>query len=84
MGRVLGLHPVVAITALVIGGDLFGIWGALFASLTAGVIQAVLVSAWAEWRETHADQFPSTRPDRDDHKADGLAATPAEQEVGRT
>ena len=82
MGRVLGLHPVVAIIALVIGGDLFGIWGALFAAPVAGVIQTVLVAAWAEWRETHPDQFPSVGGA--DRKPESPVAAPAEHEVGRT
>lgn len=59
VGRVLGLHPVVAIIALVIGADLFGIWGALFASPVAGVIQSVLVALWREWRDAHPEQFAS-------------------------
>lgn len=60
VGRVLGLHPVVAIIALVIGGDLFGVWGALFASPVAGVIQSVLVALWTEWRDAHPEQFGAT------------------------
>jgi predicted PurR-regulated permease PerM len=81
MGRVLGLHPVVAIIALVIGGELFGIWGALFAAPVAGVIQAVLVAAWAEWRETHLDQFPSAGGG--ERKPESLVAAPLEHEAGR-
>jgi predicted PurR-regulated permease PerM len=59
IGRVLGLHPVAAILALIVGADLFGIWGALFASPVAGIIQAVVVALWSEWREGHPEDFPA-------------------------
>jgi predicted PurR-regulated permease PerM len=58
IGRVLGLHPVVAILALIVGADLFGFWGALFAAPVAGVVQALLVALWTEWREAHPEEFP--------------------------
>jgi predicted PurR-regulated permease PerM len=59
-GRVLGLHPVVAIMALVAGSELFGIWGAVFGAPVVGLLQAILVSAWTEWREAHPEQFQKT------------------------
>ncbi|HEY4386329.1 MAG TPA: AI-2E family transporter [Ktedonobacteraceae bacterium] len=62
VGKAVGLHPVVSLTALVAGAELFGIWGALFASPVAGVVQALLVSIWAEWREHHPEQFPEKDP----------------------
>lgn len=58
VGRAIGLHPAVSIFALLAGAELFGLWGALFASPVAGVIQAVFVEIWHEWRETHPQQFP--------------------------
>lgn len=58
VGKAVGVHPAVSIVALVAGGELFGIWGALFASPIAGLIQAVLTELWREWRELHANQFP--------------------------
>ena len=58
VGRAVGVHPAVSIFALIAGGELFGIWGALFASPIAGIIQAILTEIWREWRETHANQFP--------------------------
>ena len=57
VGKAIGLHPVVSLAALVAGAELFGIWGALFASPIAGVIQALLVAVWTEWRETHPQEF---------------------------
>ncbi|MGH2516278.1 MAG: AI-2E family transporter, partial [Ktedonobacterales bacterium] len=58
VGRAIGLHPAVSIFALLAGAELFGLWGALFASPVAGVIQAICVEIWHEWRETHPQQFP--------------------------
>ena len=61
VGKAIGLHPVVSLAALIAGGELFGIWGALFASPVAGVLQALLVAIWSEWRETHPHEFVSTK-----------------------
>lgn len=60
IGHVLGLHPVVAILALIAGAELFGIWGAFFAAPVVGLLQAIIVSAWTEWRSAHPDQFQKT------------------------
>jgi predicted PurR-regulated permease PerM len=57
VGRAVGLHPVVSLIALVAGAELFGIWGALFASPLAGVLQAVIVELWKEWRIRHPEEF---------------------------
>ena len=61
VGKVIGIHPVVSLVALVAGGELFGIWGALFAAPVAGVIQAFLISFWYEWHETHKDEFQAVK-----------------------
>ena len=61
VGKAIGLHPVVSLAALIAGGELFGIWGALFASPVAGVLQALLVAIWSEWRETHPHEFMATK-----------------------
>ena len=58
VGKAIGLHPIVSLTALIAGAELFGIWGALFASPLAGILQAMLVAVWKEWRATHPEQFP--------------------------
>jgi predicted PurR-regulated permease PerM len=57
IGRVLGLHPIVAMLALVVGADLFGVFGALFAGPVAGILQAIAVAAWNEWRLANPRQF---------------------------
>ncbi len=69
-GRVLGLHPAVAILALVGGAELFGIWGAIFAAPVIGLLQAILVAGWKEWRDAHPEQFqrpPTTEPEEQEH-----------------
>jgi len=57
VGKAIGLHPAVALVALIAGGELFGIWGVLLASPVAGVLQAFLLAIWSEWRETHPQEF---------------------------
>ncbi|MDA8207201.1 MAG: AI-2E family transporter [Thermaerobacter sp.] len=46
-----GLHPVLSVLALVIGADLQGVWGALFAVPAAGIIVAAWVAGVRLWRE---------------------------------
>jgi predicted PurR-regulated permease PerM len=58
VGRAVGLHPIISIVALVAGTELFGILGALFVVPVVGVIQAIIIWLWREWRASHPDQFP--------------------------
>src|SRR5207248_2283505 len=58
VGRAVGVHPAVSIFALLAGAELFGIWGALFASPLAGLLQTFLSEVWREWRAYHAAQYP--------------------------
>ncbi|MGZ3673908.1 MAG: AI-2E family transporter [Ktedonobacterales bacterium] len=58
VGRAVGVHPAVSIFALLAGAELFGLWGALFASPLAGLLQTFLSEVWREWREYHAAQYP--------------------------
>ncbi len=57
VGKTIGLHPIVSLAALIAGAELFGIAGALLASPIAGVLQALLIAIWEEWREAHPTQF---------------------------
>jgi predicted PurR-regulated permease PerM len=54
MGKAVGIHPGVAIVALVAGSELFGIWGALFGAPLAGLVQAIGVAVIREFRLVHA------------------------------
>jgi predicted PurR-regulated permease PerM len=59
MGHAVGLHPAISIIALFAGSELFGIWGALFASPVAGLLQAMITAIWIQWRQAHPEQFPT-------------------------
>jgi predicted PurR-regulated permease PerM len=61
VGKAVGLHPIISLAALIAGAELFGIIGALFASPVAGIIQALIVAVWTEWKETHPDQFQQSK-----------------------
>ncbi len=61
VGKSVGLHPIVSMAALIAGGELFGVWGALFASPIAGILQAFLITVWIEWRERHPQEFQQAK-----------------------
>jgi predicted PurR-regulated permease PerM len=48
-GHAVGLHPVAALLAIVIGADLGGIVGALFAVPLAGIASVLVSAAWKGW-----------------------------------
>jgi predicted PurR-regulated permease PerM len=50
MGQAVGVHPAVALLALVGGTELFGLWGALFGAPLAGLVQSVATAVWREVR----------------------------------
>lgn len=52
LGNALGLHPAVALAAVVIGGEAFGLWGVLFAAPVAGLLQAFVAFWWIARRES--------------------------------
>jgi predicted PurR-regulated permease PerM len=62
LGQSIGLHPIVSITALLIGSQLFGIMGAVLAAPLAGILQAIITASWSAWRAHHPDQFPDELP----------------------
>jgi predicted PurR-regulated permease PerM len=50
MARAVGIHPAVALLALVAGSELFGVWGALLGAPIAGLLQSIATAAWREVR----------------------------------
>ena len=50
LGKAVGVHPAVALLALVAGSELFGLWGALFGAPLAGMLQAIGTATWRELR----------------------------------
>lgn len=79
VGKYIGLHPIVSLTALIAGAELFGIPGALLASPVAGVIQAFLIASWSEWRETHPKEFKKAQ-EAASEKAENLAEKMSDEE----
>jgi predicted PurR-regulated permease PerM len=65
MGRAVGIHPAVALLALIAGTELFGIWGALFGAPIAGLLQAVTVTGWREFRGSDAAEPDALKPASD-------------------
>jgi predicted PurR-regulated permease PerM len=61
MGKSVGVHPAVALLALVAGSELFGLWGALFGAPLAGLLQAIGTTIWREVRIA-SPAFPDTEP----------------------
>ena len=79
IGKAVGLHPVVSLLALTIGGELFGVWGAVFASPLAGLLQAFVVAFWINYSRTHSDEFPPDQPaiEGNTSESESLITTPA-------
>ncbi len=48
-GGAVGLHPVAALLAIVVGADLGGVVGALFAVPFAGIASVLIAAAWKGW-----------------------------------
>jgi len=80
VGKAVGLHPVVSLAALIAGAELFGIAGALLASPVAGVLQALLIAIWLEWRETHPKEFQRAKDDVIEKVEELIAETPSDPE----
>jgi predicted PurR-regulated permease PerM len=78
VGKAVGLHPVVALAALVAGSELFGIWGALFASPIAGVLQEIIIVMWREWRQRHPDYFDKVQDNAAEMPEENVVAEPVE------
>lgn len=80
VGKTIGLHPVISLVALIAGAELFGIAGALLASPVAGVLQALLIALWVEWRQTHPKEFQKTKDDAIEEAKEALDETPDDLE----
>src|SRR5947208_409533 len=80
VGKTIGLHPVVSLAALIAGAELFGIAGALLASPVAGVLQALLIAIWMEWRVAHPKDFQRAKDNISEKVAETVGETPGEPE----
>ncbi|GAC1690016.1 MAG: hypothetical protein PVS3B3_12350 [Ktedonobacteraceae bacterium] len=66
VGKAVGLHPIVSLFALIAGAELFGVWGALFASPIAGVLQSLITAIWSQWSARHPEQFEQVQATADE------------------
>jgi predicted PurR-regulated permease PerM len=80
VGKTIGLHPVVSLAALIAGAELFGIAGALLASPVAGVLQALLIALWIEWRTAHPKAFQQAKDDLSEKIEETTADMPGDPE----
>jgi predicted PurR-regulated permease PerM len=60
MARAVGIHPAVALLALVAGSELFGVWGALLGAPIAGLLQAFATAIWREVRLAQIEEAKRT------------------------
>ncbi len=84
VGKAVGLHPVVSIAALIAGSELFGIWGALFASPIAGVLQSLIVALWTNWHATHPEHFEQVKEQVADKVDESLTDSPQSTTIEET
>ncbi len=75
VGKAVGLHPIVSLFALIAGAELFGVWGALFASPVAGILQSLIVATWSQWRVTHPEEFEQVKAEATEKVDRGLGET---------
>jgi hypothetical protein len=58
MGKTVGLRPLVALAAVLIGASLFGFLGIILILPVVGVVQMLILSAWQTWQAQQPEQFP--------------------------
>lgn len=56
--KTVGVHPIVALFALIAGAELFGLLGGFLSVPVAGVLQQIIVAVWRRWKDEHPEQFP--------------------------
>jgi predicted PurR-regulated permease PerM len=52
------IKPLVSLLAMIAGSELFGIWGAILAAPTMGLIQALVGAYWQYYQKAHTEEFP--------------------------
>jgi predicted PurR-regulated permease PerM len=58
LAKAVEIRPVVTLLAMIAGSQVFGIWGAVFAAPTAGLIQALVGAYWQYYQKRHTEEFP--------------------------
>jgi predicted PurR-regulated permease PerM len=64
IGNAVQLNPAIMLIALTVGSELFGVFGAIFAAPTAGLLQALFTAFWIQYRKTHKDEFLDDEVDK--------------------
>jgi predicted PurR-regulated permease PerM len=59
-GRAVQVHPLFVLAGLLIGAELFGLPGAIFAPIVTGVLDVLARALWATYRYLHPEEFPQT------------------------
>jgi predicted PurR-regulated permease PerM len=59
-GRAVHVHPLWVLAGLLIGAELFGLPGAIFAPIVTGVLDVLARALWATYRYLHPEEFPHT------------------------
>jgi predicted PurR-regulated permease PerM len=52
IGRAVEIKPVVSLLGMIAGSELFGIWSAILAAPTMGLIQALVGAYWQYYEKT--------------------------------
>jgi predicted PurR-regulated permease PerM len=64
IGNAVKLNPAIMLIALTIGSELFGVFGAIFAAPTAGLLQAFFTVFWIRYRQAHQEEFSDEEVDK--------------------
>jgi predicted PurR-regulated permease PerM len=64
IGNAVKLNPAIMLIALTVGSELFGVFGAIFAAPTAGLLQAFFTAFWIRYRQSHQDEFLDEEVDK--------------------
>ena len=80
MAHAVGIHPAVALLALVAGTELFGLWGALLGAPLAGLLQAIGTAAYREMRG--GDPMAVVQAVTSQPQTEGSAEKDSKQEAG--
>ncbi len=57
IGKAIGIRPLVSLLAILVATELFGIYGAIFAAPIIGLLQAIFIAAWKDWKKLHSEEF---------------------------
>jgi hypothetical protein len=68
--------------ALTVGAELFGVFGAIFAAPTAGLLQAFFTAIWIQYRDTHKEEFLDDEGGRE--QVESVAKTPEQIQIKAT